>query len=78
MLAGLTTRNSASGSGASLNASIVMVRRNSVTSAPGRVNWYSTVMRPGMPPLPSASCPRLPTELNTHMRGRVAMANCHV
>ena len=42
-------------------------------SWPGRVNWYDTVMRPSIPPLPSRSWPRRPTELNTKSVGRLAL-----
>ena len=46
--------------------------------SPGWVKLYCTVIRPSMPPLPSRSWPRRPTELNTHSFGRMAIARCHV
>jgi len=57
---------------------MVMVRRNSVTPGPGSLNWYSMVIRPSRPPLPSRRCPSRPTELNTNIRGRMAIAHCQV
>ena len=47
-------------------------------SRPGWVKWYCTVIRPSKPPLPSASWPSRPTELNTHSFGRIAIARCQV
>ena len=57
---------------------MVIVRVNRVMPSPGWVKWYCTVIRPSMPPLPSRSWPSRPTELKTHIFGRIAMARCQV